>query len=144
MASGFYHVGFIVEDIEAAMAEMTNAFGLAWQEPHESSYGDRWRIKVAYSKTGPPFIELIEGEPGGPWDTSGGPRLDHIGFLTDDVEGEAARLVAAGMPVSVGGAEFGRPGFFSYHEAAPLGARVEMVDRAAVQRFFDEAEPPEA
>jgi len=122
----YYHVGIVVEDIEAAMAELSACLGLTWPEPHVSEYGE-WTIKVAYSMEGPPYIELVEGQPGGPWDTSKGPRIDHIGISACDIPGECARMTAAGLPLSFEPTSVGKPFRFCYHDAPSIGGRIEVV-----------------
>lgn len=138
----YYHVGIIVEDIEAAMAELSGALGVSWPEPHISQYGE-WTIKVAYSVEGPPYIELIEGEPGGPWDTSRGPRLDHIGIMSSDVPGECARLSAQGLPLTFEPTSVGKPFRFCFHELPTIGAKLEVVTDG-VQNYLDSLRPRNA
>lgn len=122
----FFHVGMVVEDLEVAMAELSLALDIKWRTPHESRYGD-WTIKVVYSLDGPPFLELIQGEAGGPWDTGQGSRLDHIGYYSEDVVAESERLAAAGLPVDFDPATVGRGGGFCYHRTVAAGARIEIV-----------------
>src|SRR5947209_3834318 len=110
MDSPFYQVGFIVEDIEAAMAELSSSIGVTW-EPVREVVVDKWTIRVSFTVEGPPHLELIEGEPGGPWDTTNGSRIDHIGFWSDDVPADKAALVVSGLPTHVDGAELGAPHF---------------------------------
>jgi len=124
--SKFFHVGIVVEDIEAAMAELSAAIGVTWPQPHTSQYGE-WTIRVTYTMEGPPYIELIEGEPGGPWDTSRGPRVDHLGIWADDVPGECARLSGLGLPLSFEPTSVGKPFTFCYHDAPTIGTRIEAV-----------------
>ena len=94
----FFHVGIVVEDIEAAMAELSAALGVRWRKPNESKYPE-WTVKVVLSIEGPPFLELIEGgKDEGPWDVSGGPRIDHIGYYSDDVMRDREYLAANGLP----------------------------------------------
>jgi catechol 2,3-dioxygenase-like lactoylglutathione lyase family enzyme len=123
----FFHVGVIVEDLEAAISELSRTLGLEFNEPHESAYGDS-RIRVCYSLQGPPYVELIQGEPGGMWSTSGGPKADHVGYFVDDLEGVRAQLEADGLPVDIDGVAFG--GRFTYHRMRTTGMRVELIDAA--------------
>jgi catechol 2,3-dioxygenase-like lactoylglutathione lyase family enzyme len=123
----FFHVGVIVEDLEAAMAEFAATLGLEFNEPHESTYGDS-HIHVCYSLQGPPSVELIQGEPGSMWSTSDGSRADHVGYFVDDLEATRARLEDAGMPVDIDGMAFG--GRFTYHRMRHTGMRIELIDAA--------------
>src|ERR1700761_4262833 len=103
----FFHVGVIVEDIDAAIEELSRALGLEFNEPHESTYGDS-HIKVCYSLQGPPFLELIQGEPGSMWSTTGGPHADHVGYFVDDLAGTMDHLVESGSPIDIDGTSYGR------------------------------------
>jgi hypothetical protein len=74
----YYHIGLVVADLEAAMSELSAAVGLTWEDPHRSTYGE-WDIDVVMSMEGPPYIELVQGGPDGPWSGADGRRLDHFG-----------------------------------------------------------------
>ncbi len=137
----FFHVGIIVENLEAAMAELSDALGVVWRTPHVSQYGD-WTIKVVYSRGEAPYIELIEGGQGGPWDVSKGSHIDHIGFYSEDVVEEAERLVKAGLPIDFDPASVGRGHGFCYHKALACGVRIELIDasrKASHAPFLSEA-----
>jgi len=123
----YFHVGVVVPDLEAAIAETERALGFVFNPPHESRYGAD-TIRVTYAQQGPPYYELIQGGPGSQWDTSGGPRLDHIGYFSHDLDADVASLEAAGMPVDIDGREYG--GVFTYHRASATGMRVELVGEA--------------
>jgi hypothetical protein len=129
MDAHYYHVAAVVEDLDAAMSELHKAIGVRWGEPHESKYGD-WAIRVVYSLD-PPFLELVEGEPGGPWDTSSGPHLDHIGYFSDDVGADSALLRDRGLGVDVDPIQFGHRGRWVYHLGPRSGLRIELVTSAS-------------
>ena len=122
----FFHVGIVVEDIERSMAELTAALGVTWDEPHDSAYGP-WKIRATYSVDGPPFLELVQGEAGGPWDTGKGSHLHHLGYWSDDVAGDSAALVQHGVAIDFDPGTVGRSGRFCYHLAKASGVRVEVV-----------------
>jgi hypothetical protein len=130
----YYHVALVVEDLDAAMAELTRAVGLRWGEPHDSTYGE-WRIRVVYS-AGPPFVELVQGEPGGPWDTTEGSHLDHIGYFSDDVLRDRRVLEEAGAAIDLDPTPYGRGDVFAYLRTPVLGARVELVTDASRDRIY--------
>jgi catechol 2,3-dioxygenase-like lactoylglutathione lyase family enzyme len=129
----FFHVGLIVEDLDAAITELSAALGLEFNEPHESTYGDS-HIRVCYSIQGPPYVELIQGEPGSLWSTTGGPHADHIGYFVDDLEASQAQLEAAGVPVDIDGTSFGNR--FAYHRAPAGGMRIELIDAAKREQLL--------
>ena len=70
-------MGFVVADLKAAMAELSSAMGVEWNEPLERELGP-WKYRITFSKAGQPFLELIEAPPGGPWAArhwAGSPRV---------------------------------------------------------------------
>lgn len=131
MAAELHHVGIVVEDLEAAMEEMTALFGLEWTAPQERPDRDR-TLRVAFS-TSTPRIELIQGNEGGIWSTEGGPRIDHLAFWTDTDAAEA-RGAARGAEREAGGtASWG--GKWAYLRLPATGARVELCDTRGQERF---------
>lgn len=112
-----YHVTMIVDDVEAAMTEMTQLFGLQWARLQAGGL-------FTYSLQGPPYLELLKRREGTIFDTAG---LHHIGLWVDDVNAEAARLEAEGCePELVVRDEDGniKPGCFF---RTATGLRVELV-----------------
>jgi hypothetical protein len=101
---------------------------LTFNPSHTSEYGGE-TIRVAYAREGPPYFELIQGTPGGQWDAGAGPRtMDHVGYFSNDLDADAAALESAGMPIDIDGRTYGAK--FTYHRAAGLGMRIELVDVA--------------
>jgi catechol 2,3-dioxygenase-like lactoylglutathione lyase family enzyme len=134
--SPIYHVGYVVADLAAAMAQFDAAIGARWVD-HEvhARYLDQdgevvdVDLHTSFTLDGPVHLELIESAPGTIWDLGAGPRIHHIGLWTDDVAAEAQRLIAAGLPVAAGGLDNDDPavpGYFSYHRN-PHGDLVELV-----------------
>jgi catechol 2,3-dioxygenase-like lactoylglutathione lyase family enzyme len=129
----FFHVGLVVPDLEATAAELERALGLTFNAAHESAYGDS-RIRVAYANQGPPYYELVQGGSGSQWDPSGGPRIDHVGYFSHDLDADVAALEASGMPVDIDGRVHGVP--FTYHRAPAAGMRVELIGEAWRERLM--------
>ena len=118
-----FQVGVVVPNLERAMEELSLGLGIEWSEPQERQNGP-YHLRISFSRRAP-YIELIEGEPGGPWGTADGPHLDHLGFWAEDFEADKQRLADAGMPVELeGDAPFG--GGWSYHRGPHSGFRVEL------------------
>jgi len=144
--SGMYHVGYVVPDLAAGMAQFTDAIGARWVDHVvRPRYRDRdgriveVDLHTSFSLDGPVHIELIEAAPGTIWSLDAGPRIHHVGLWTDDVPAEAERLVRSGMPVAAGGLDGGDPagpGFFSYHDN-PQGGHVELVHVDMQQGMHD-------
>ena len=121
----FYHVCFVVPDLEGAMDDLTRTVGTQWAPATADTVGD-WEYRMTFSRTGPPYIELIDGPAGSPWDSTLGPRCDHIGYWARSVTDGARRLTAEGFPAEFSACPFGRP--YTYHRVGSLGVRVELMD----------------
>lgn len=130
----FYHVCFVVPDLEAAMADLAQAVGCRWHEPWDGRHGDS-ALRATFSLIGPPYIELVTGGPDGPWDASRGARFDHLGYWTSSLPTSALRLSQSGFPEEFTGCPFGRP--FTGHHIPSIGARIELFDATAQPYFID-------
>jgi hypothetical protein len=120
----YFQVALIVPSLDDAMRELEATLGLTFWEPLDREIGP-WAIRVAFSREGPPFLELTEGQPGSPWDPTGAPRVDHIGWWTRDIDTDAQALEEAGAPVEVDGRPHDKP--FTYHRGPATGIRYELV-----------------
>jgi catechol 2,3-dioxygenase-like lactoylglutathione lyase family enzyme len=131
-----YHVGVVVPDVRAAMAQYSAALGFTWSRIGDSRLdvlvdGRRQEARIAatYSLEGPPYLELVEELSGGVWATQA-LGLQHVGFWVDDLEGAVTRFDDAGLPGRVRHlpAE-GQPPLFSYHDGG-AGLWWELVSTA--------------
>ncbi|WP_280381962.1 hypothetical protein [Nocardia wallacei] len=59
--TSFYHVCFVVPDLEYAMSEFASAVDIRWNEPKARTLGD-WHFRMCISREFP-YVELIQGEP---------------------------------------------------------------------------------
>jgi hypothetical protein len=130
----FYQVGAVVPDLDAAREELSAALGLVWSEPRDFAIGP-WSVRVCFAKDGPPWLELLEGSPGSPWDPAGGARLDHVGSWTDDLGGESDRLAAEGAAIELDARPYGATAI--YHRLPLSGLRVELLGLAGRDGFFE-------
>lgn len=138
-----FHVGYIVADVDAAMAQLTEASGVTWHPPQVFSLdirlGDGERVgfdvRFTYSREGPVQLEVAEGPDGTLWDADryGGPN--HNGYWTTDLAGDIGRLMAGGFELLYSGAadEPGHQGFAMLQ--APSGARIELIDEVMRPMF---------
>jgi methylmalonyl-CoA epimerase len=125
------HVGIYVDDLEAAVRFWRDVVGL---ECTEISAHPESGHRLAHVCVNGVELELIEA----PVERTmlkhmpyRGPGIYHVGLRTDDLEGAAARLRAAGMrlldetPRAGGGmrVQFAAP------DGLPQGVMVELVDR---------------
>ena len=115
----------MVPDLEAAMAELSRTLGLSWTDVKRYGTADT-PLRVVMSLEGPPYFELVQGPAGSAWDSSDGPRLDHLAYWTDDIEVERRRLERQGAPVVMDGQARGK--LVNYHMLPAAGFRIEIFD----------------
>ena len=132
MSIDFYHLGFAVPDLDRAAADLTAVAGLDWSPARDGELG-AWRYRIAFT-TRAPYLELIEGPPGSPWDSLAGARFDHLGWWAEALLDSSDQLTAAGLPVDFSGCPYGRS--FVYHRVDSIGARVELVAASQQAGFF--------
>ncbi|HEX3332883.1 MAG TPA: VOC family protein [Acidimicrobiales bacterium] len=145
-AEDHFHVGVVVDDLDAALARLSDLFGYRWSGAFEGRIpvwlpgGDREvDLRFVYSRT-TPRIEVIQSVEGTVWVPSAGSGVHHLGYWSDDVEGDAARLAHAGAVMEAAGRTPGGAAQWSYHRA-PDGPRIELVDRALqpfLEKFWSE------
>lgn len=86
-ATPFFHVGFLVFDLEEAMDGFGEAFGVGWtgRTTTASRFWEPERgmveieLDIAYSIEGPPHIELLEATDDGLYAARHGEGFHHIG-----------------------------------------------------------------
>ena len=133
----FYHVGIVVEDLDAAIPHFAEAFQITFnapsvmpcqiQNPDGSSYDSEMR--VTYSKDGPPYIELMQGHESGFASLQQGEGLHHIGLWvppeTTLDNADRFRLLHTDVVVVAGG-----PLIHTDHTTLH-GIRLELVNEAS-------------
>lgn len=131
-----FQVGFVVADIDAAMEELQKAQDVRWGKVVERQF-KHWKFKRVFSLDGPPYIELVQGPPGSPWDASKGSRIDHLQWWTEDMASDTKRMEAAGVTIDTDGVRDSpitqpdgskKPGIFRYFNAPASGMRIELID----------------
>ena len=134
--SELYHVGIVVQHIEAASLRLSALLGCEWGPIMESELevrdGDGNDLvlpnRARYS-TQAPYLELIEEKAGTVWVRNPYSNLHHIGFFTDDLSGEEGALHSLRCPLEImGRAGQAAPTTFTYHRDDDLGIRIEHVD----------------
>lgn len=133
-AADCYHVGIVVEDLDAALDELGRLFGHEWgpevdvEQPVQLPDGDRTiRFRFRYSRT-EPRIEVIQAQPGSPWVPVPGAAGHHLGFWSDDVDADGAELEAGGYAFEAAGADEDGMRRWAYHGHLS-GLRIELVSR---------------
>lgn len=134
-AADQYHVGIVVEDLDSAKAQLSDLFGYLWGPEVASDVTVRLaaetvelNLRLAYSVS-EPRVELVQQLPGTLWEPAAGSGVHHLGYWSDDVGADGARLEAAGFAHEASGvAPDGSP-VWAYHRSAS-GPRIELVSRA--------------
>ena len=134
-AADHYHLGIVVEDYEATLAQLTELFGYRWCEemditlPVRLADGEReLNLRFTYSMDAP-RLEIIRHIPGTPWEPAVGSGIHHMGYWSDDVAGDSARLEAQGYAKEATAGPGDTP-VFVYHRH-PAGPRIELVATSA-------------
>jgi len=133
ITASFWHAGIVVADLDQAMDELGRATGAQWLPPQERPDGQQM-IRVCFSQT-QPYIELIEGNRGGLWQTAAGPRVDHLAYWTDAFQAECAYLTGMGLSREAGGTS-AWGGNWAYFRLPAAGIRIELCDTAGRDAFF--------
>ena len=133
-----FHTGIVVDDLDASMAAMSAFSPVRWAPPRRAntpmmSPGGHIprEVRFTYSLDGPHHIELLEQVDPTPYESlTGGRRIHHLGYLTDNLEADARRLDDLGFRQEMYGFdEHGAISRASYHysELFP-GMWIELVD----------------
>jgi hypothetical protein len=125
----FFQIGIAVQNIEQAMEELAVALGVEWIGPDVREF-ESSNVRIAFARTGPPYLELLEGSPGSIWDAPEGPFIHHLGYWSDDLKADAARLEAGGVHLELD------LGFARYHRGTSSGVRIELIDAAYEPAFL--------
>jgi hypothetical protein len=136
-----FHLGIVTGDLVASMTQLSQFLGVSWTEP--GSGGGLFRGPdgrpqpqplSCISREGPLHMDLIQGEPGTIWAAPDGPRLHHLAYWTDDLDGDVERLTASGWRIELASpAADGRPGFA--YLVRDDGFRVELIDAAGKDAY---------
>ncbi|WP_329378805.1 VOC family protein [Streptomyces sp. NBC_01716] len=140
-----YHTGIIADSLDNAMAAMGDALRLDWAPPLTSTVplecpdGIVGReVRFTYSLQGPHFIELLEQIDPAPYlNVTGGRRVHHLGYYTDDLRAAAAMLEAKGYRRELNGVDedggIGRA-TFHYNPESP-GMWIELVSHEVAEQI---------
>jgi hypothetical protein len=129
-----FHVGIVVDDLDAGLAEMTEMFGYEWATPLAVQtpvvLPDRefmLDLRFAYSVT-QPRVELVQSVASTLWTPVPGSGVHHVGYWSDDVAADADVLEAHGYANEAKGVRPDGGAVWAYHRS-PGGPRIELVSR---------------
>jgi hypothetical protein len=133
-AGDHFHIGIVVDDLDAAMEEMHELFGYEWCPvlaidvpvvlPDRDIVLD---LRFTYS-TEAPRLELIQEVAGTPWVRASGSGIHHAGYWSEDVDGDGRLLAARGYDEEARGTQPDGTTMWAYHRS-PEGLRIELVSR---------------
>ncbi|HTT87107.1 MAG TPA: VOC family protein [Acidimicrobiales bacterium] len=133
-AEDLYHTGIVVEDFEGAQRWFTEVAGYRWcddlsvEQTVWTPEGERGvPIRFAYTM-GEPRLEILQAVPGTVWtvSTSG---IHHLGYWSDDVDGDVEMLVGNGLRAEVKAPLPDGSSLWAYCRG-DRGPRVELVSRS--------------
>ncbi len=126
-------ISYAVKDIDEVIKAWSSLYGIGpWtfrENGGTDAKGRPWKIRMAFADVGPVQIELVQCTEGRIFQSrfldTWGEGLHHIGFYVDDVDAEAANLIAQGAKLLIQD-----PGHFAYLDAGgPGGAIFELMKR---------------
>jgi hypothetical protein len=85
-----YHVAFLVKEIDVAIPHFERALGLRFRPPEpltrvdDSDGSEEGPVLSTYSYEGPPYVQLIQGQPTGVYGIQRGEGFHHFGVWVDD------------------------------------------------------------
>lgn len=143
-----FHVGVVVENLEASMKAIGDSLGIRWAPQQERTQVIRTAagevrhepIRFTYSADGPPHVELIQSADDSAWETSAPGALHHVGAFAPDI----TKPPGSALTLEFGGGDGEIPAGFAYY-TAPGGIRVELVEahrRPQFDAWFSGAELP--
>lgn len=134
--SNLFHTGMIVDDLEAAKAELGERLGVTWFEGGAEvvvvTDGGTRIVTSAYalSQQGPHHVELTQSIDGTVWTAAPPGHAHHLGYWVDDVAEASAELIRLGAPkVACVAIAEDAPPMCAYHQMGS-GPYVEVVSRA--------------
>lgn len=138
-----YHIGYLVPDLLAAMESLGQRLQITWTVPFETGSGFRTadgvadddRVRIVYSRQGPPYLEMIEvvRREGSIFSQPASGGFHHIGVYAERLGDEVERLTRAGMILERRGSGT------AFVRDPQLGVRYEIVSfkgRAYLDRIL--------
>ena len=129
-----FHIGIVVDDLDAALDELGDLFGYEWcpvfaiETPVVLPEGEIMvDLRFVYSKT-EPRVEVIRAMPGTPWVPAVGSGIHHAGYWSEDLAVDGSKLDARGYAEEARGVLPDGRTIWAYYRN-PKGPRIELVSR---------------
>lgn len=132
-----FHIGFLVENLEDAIASFSEQIGTPFTEPavgisedfSEDGLTRTIEVRYAYSKIGPPYCELIEVHDEGLYGRAQGLGVHHVGMWMPDCASRVSELRSSGIPIEAMFGSFDDYIRTAYFQPPDLpGLRIELMD----------------
>jgi catechol 2,3-dioxygenase-like lactoylglutathione lyase family enzyme len=132
----FFHVGLICKDVDRTAAEFGEMFGVEFHEPsifeiphvHDGEVRPA-TVRACFSKLGPPYIELFQGDGQGIYQVEGDSQLHHLGLWVPNCAASLERAAKQQMgPDAVIADSDDNMQFWFTDPKDTLGIRFEMID----------------
>ena len=146
-AADQFHIGIVVDDLDAALEEFGGLLGYEWcpvfaiETPVILPEGEVMvDLRFVYSKT-EPRVELIRAMPGTPWVPATDSGIHHAGYWSDDMAGDGRSLDASGYAEEARGVLPDGTPMWAYYRS-PRGLRIELVSRqlrAGLEQYWASA-----
>jgi hypothetical protein len=143
-ANDLYHTGLVVDELDAAKAFLSDTAGYRWGLTVGADVailtpaGERTvPMRITYSAD-EPRLELVQSIPETIWQPADS-GVHHLGYWSDDVDDDVARLVDTDMAVEARAASPDGASMWAYCKGAH-GPRIELVSRSMepmIRTLFD-------
>jgi catechol 2,3-dioxygenase-like lactoylglutathione lyase family enzyme len=106
--SAYYHIGIVVHDCDEAVAHYSDVLNIAftersdsvlWIENPQTQQTERTPFVAAYSRTRPPYVELIQASGEGIFSETNAGRILYFGIWEADLEDRIQKLKQQGIGV---------------------------------------------
>jgi quinol monooxygenase YgiN/catechol 2,3-dioxygenase-like lactoylglutathione lyase family enzyme len=134
-SNSFFHMGMVVTDLDKAIARYSDVLEIAFTEPHvfevprlEDPYPHPFKLTAVFSRTQPPYYELIQAEGEGIVSAAQAGKILYYGCWETDMDARLERLRAQDVGVdAVFRPTAGATPFAIITAPDLLGGRIEYV-----------------
>lgn len=144
LSESYFHTGIIVEDLELGIQSMSDALGIRFTDPLVSDLlckergieiPEEIRIEAVYSRTAPPYVELIQAVGNGILGPANAGRILYHGVWEDQIARRVRLLKCLDIQVDLELYRVGsRVPFAIFTDNSAAGTRIEYVDSSAKPR----------
>ncbi len=140
------HVGFLVEDLDSALVRAEKVLGVSFPEPtvaHAPYFRDGQRagelsLRLAWSREGPPHVEMIEAQGDGLYSLRNGVGFHHLGLWENDFDSLARRLEQLSIAEQAVQRDDGGGVIANYTEPTDFhNIRLEFVASSRIEQTYD-------